>query len=143
VSNENEIPWTVYAAGAPRDTSKVGATLQTIGPIPAAEFPHEKYVKALECDATIVRNWLARNLPSGTLNVVREKLLDKIPEGAMLVTLPYSEVCMHMQVAGKRMFVALTEGDMAQLYTLEGEKFSFPITRGEAGVSHHLPTTRG
>jgi hypothetical protein len=136
--NENEIPWTVYAAGAPHDKSKVGATLQTVEPMMDAGFNAEQYVKALECDAGIVRNWLVRYLPSGTMDIVREKLLDKIPEGAMLVTLPHSEVCMHMRVAGARMFVALTEGDMAQLYTLEGVKFSSPITRGEAGVSHHL-----
>jgi hypothetical protein len=48
--------------------------------------------------------------------------------------LPYSEVCCYMRVAGKRMYVAPVGRYMAQLYTLAGKSFSFPITRGEAGL---------
>lgn len=135
-TSTNDIPWTVYAAGAPGDTRHVGATLQTIGPIIDAGLTNERYGKALECDATIVKSWLYKRLPSGTLDIVREKLLDRVPDGAVLVTLPYSEVCMHMGVAGTRMFIVPVDNNMAQLYTLAGEKFSFPITRGEAGIRY-------
>jgi hypothetical protein len=51
-----------------------------------------------------------------------------------LVTLPYSEVCMHMRVAGTQMLVEPRPDGMAQLWNLDGTQFSFPITAGEAGV---------
>lgn len=47
--------------------------------------------------------------------------------------LPFSEVCMYMGVAGKKMNCQLLLNGMVQLYTLSGDKFSFPITAGEAG----------
>lgn len=50
--------------------------------------------------------------------------------------LPYSEVCMHMRVAGTTMTVVVVgpvEQAVAQLYK-DGRPFSFPITLGEAGV---------
>jgi hypothetical protein len=50
------------------------------------------------------------------------------------VELPYSEVCMHMRVAGKIMSVHVQEHG-AQLVTGDGRPFSFPITHGEAGVT--------
>lgn len=54
-----------------------------------------------------------------------------------LLVLPYSEVCMHMRVAGTQMLGELVEdGRMVQLYKPDGEPFSFPITRGEAGWDH-------
>lgn len=66
------------------------------------------------------------------------------PTAAYRVTLPYSEVCMHMRVAGREMWVAGADGPlyggvdiaarMVQLYDETGRKFSMPITRGEAGV---------
>lgn len=49
------------------------------------------------------------------------------------VELPYSEVCMHMRVAGKEMDVALLSTGMCQLFDADGRPFSMPITRGEAG----------
>lgn len=50
------------------------------------------------------------------------------------LTLPYSEVCMSMGVAGKTMQGELTpDGYGVQLYDDDGTPFSFPITRGEAG----------
>lgn len=53
------------------------------------------------------------------------------------MTLPYSEVCMHMRVAGKTMLVeCLANG--AQLRNLDGSVFSFPITHGEAGINPQL-----
>lgn len=58
------------------------------------------------------------------------------PGDVVHVRLPYSEVCMHMQVAGKEAWVErLTGRDarMAQLY-VDGRPFSFPITCGEAGL---------
>jgi hypothetical protein len=57
--------------------------------------------------------------------------------------LPSSEVCMHMQVAGKVMTVELvrtTHGNdvyiSAQLYKDNGDFFSSRITYGEAGFYH-------
>jgi hypothetical protein len=41
---------------------------------------------------------------------------------------------MHMRVAGKPMWVEPVGRTMAQLYELDGRKFSFPITRNEAGM---------
>ncbi len=49
------------------------------------------------------------------------------------VTLPYSEVCMHMRIAGKEAEVELRQGGMAQVY-MNDDLVSFPITRGEAGI---------
>src|SRR5437764_280118 len=56
--------------------------------------------------------------------------------GAVRLELPYSEVCMHMGVAGKEMWVRVCgeSMNMAQLYDDQGRKFSAPITVGEAGV---------
>lgn len=55
----------------------------------------------------------------------------------------YSEVAMHMRVAGRWMRMELVSGDAGgavQLYsakrTGEYERFSFPITAGEAGLYH-------
>jgi len=51
--------------------------------------------------------------------------------------MPYSEVCMHMRVAGHAMFIKVVAGPLgitsAQLYDLQGNIFSAPITMGEAG----------
>lgn len=53
--------------------------------------------------------------------------------GIKLVVMPYSEVCMHMRVAGKPMLTRPVGHNMCQLYTPNGRIFSFPITMGEAG----------
>src|SRR5947199_4498884 len=53
------------------------------------------------------------------------------------VRLPHSEVCMHMQVAGKSMRVQLLQDGsypVAQLITDSGLRFSSPILPGEAGI---------
>lgn len=138
MTNENAMPWTVFAAGGRGDTSKVGATLKTFQALGDAGLTPERHKNALDCDAGIVRNWLVHNLPSGTMDRLRGCLLESLPDGAILVTLPHSEVCVDMGVAGTRMFAVLTEEGMAQLYTLAGERFSFPVTRSEAGVNIHL-----
>ena len=49
--------------------------------------------------------------------------------------MPWSEVCMHMKIAGTIMLGELLPNGMVQLYTLDGAQFSFPITAGEAGWS--------
>lgn len=49
------------------------------------------------------------------------------------VTLPWSEVCMHMRVADRVMDVRVLEHG-AQLLNADGSNFSFPITHGEAGI---------
>lgn len=64
------------------------------------------------------------------------------------VRLPYSEVCMHMRVAGKPMNVQImSDGEtlVAQLLNDDGTRFSFPILLGEAGIQtdgigrHYVP----
>lgn len=50
------------------------------------------------------------------------------------LTAPYSEVCMHLRVAGTPVLVEPLDRGMAQLYTPDGDPISFPITRGEAGL---------
>lgn len=55
---------------------------------------------------------------------------------AFQTELPYSEVCMHMRVAGTTMTVVVVgpmEQPAAQLHK-DGRPFSFPVTLGEAGV---------
>lgn len=59
------------------------------------------------------------------------------------IRMPYSEVCMHMQVAGRDMECELIQnryfngeeapGQMVQIYDAGGRPFSAPITTGEAG----------
>lgn len=51
------------------------------------------------------------------------------------LTLPFSEVCMHMRVAGKVMVGRLVNPrhPMVQLLADDGRLFSAPITMGEAG----------
>src|SRR4051812_47950881 len=49
------------------------------------------------------------------------------------VTLGWSEVNVHMGVAGKTMSVRVL-ADGAQLLDADGSNYSFPITHGEAGI---------
>lgn len=61
------------------------------------------------------------------------------------VLLPYSEVCMHMRVAGRRMPVRLQASTyfngevvpgaapVAQILNASGTEYSFPVLYGEAG----------
>lgn len=57
------------------------------------------------------------------------------PCGCRLTELPYSEVCMHMRVAGRTMWVRTVSPWMAQIIADDGRPFGAPITRGEAGLS--------
>lgn len=53
----------------------------------------------------------------------------------LVIAMPYSEVCMHMGIAGKGMLVEPLDNGMAQLYDPDtGAAFSAPITKGEAGI---------
>ncbi|WP_280404770.1 hypothetical protein [Nocardia brasiliensis] len=49
------------------------------------------------------------------------------------LTLPCSEVMLHMRLAEQVMEVEVLDGSMAQLWQ-GGEKVSFPVTWGEAGI---------
>ena len=51
-------------------------------------------------------------------------------------TMPHSEVCLHMGIAGKEMLFEVLEAGtpLVQLYDAEGRQFSFPVLLGEAGV---------
>ncbi len=59
--------------------------------------------------------------------------------------LPFSEVCMHMRVAGQVMTVEVIGATYAagrpcftaQLYSADGRPFSFPILTAEAGIHGH------
>lgn len=55
------------------------------------------------------------------------------PFDSVNLMLPYSEVCMHLKVAGRTRPVEILP-DGVQIYNWDGTKFSFPITHGEAGV---------
>lgn len=59
----------------------------------------------------------------------------------VLIECPYSEVCMHMRIAGRLMFAELKRSEAGyysvQLWNGAGEEhgmFSFPIGVGEAGM---------
>ena len=58
------------------------------------------------------------------------------PGDRVRIELPYSEVCMHMRLAGRVMDVRMTEGryPMAQLLNPDGSEFSAPILTAEAGI---------
>lgn len=49
------------------------------------------------------------------------------------LVMPYSEVCMHLQVAGTKRTVRVLEGAV-QILNADGSKFSLPVTSGEAGL---------
>jgi hypothetical protein len=58
------------------------------------------------------------------------------PDQEVILELPYSEVCMHLRVAGTRMRARLLADGMVQLLDPDGHQFSFPITAAEAGLDH-------
>lgn len=51
----------------------------------------------------------------------------------VMMTLPYTEVCISMRVAGQVRSV-LVVADGAQILNNDGTKFSFPVSTGEAGI---------
>jgi hypothetical protein len=59
------------------------------------------------------------------------------PTEEFTTELPYSEVCMHLRVAGTTMHARLEANRMVQLLNPDGTRFSFPITAGEAGLDVH------
>jgi hypothetical protein len=51
------------------------------------------------------------------------------------VVAPYSEVCMHLGIAGQTITAQLLPGDMVQMHNAAtGNPISFPVTVGEAGL---------
>jgi hypothetical protein len=58
------------------------------------------------------------------------------PNQETILELPYSEVCMHLRVAGTRMRARLQPNGMVQLLDADGRDVSFPITAAEAGLHH-------
>ena len=58
------------------------------------------------------------------------------PNQELILELPYSEMCMHLRVAGTRMRARLLATGMVQQLDPEGREFSFPITAAEAGLQH-------
>lgn len=59
--------------------------------------------------------------------------------GCRLLLIPFSEVAMHMRVADSIMWGQARPHGMCQLYRITGEKFSSPITVGEAGYNMAQP----
>lgn len=58
------------------------------------------------------------------------------PCGCKFIQLPWSEVCMSMNVAGTNMWVGpIPNSNAVQLYDLHGAKYSFPILDSEAGYT--------
>lgn len=58
-----------------------------------------------------------------------------VPGVMFIIRLPFSEVCVHMRVADKVMGAEIVEdGRAVQLYDDNGNRFSAPITTGEAGI---------
>jgi hypothetical protein len=58
------------------------------------------------------------------------------PNQEVTLQLPYSEVCLHLRVAGTRMRARLEPNGMVQLLDADGREVSFPITAAEAGLDH-------
>jgi hypothetical protein len=58
------------------------------------------------------------------------------PDATVLTVMPYSEVCMHLNIAGRLVGIRFAdEGRMVQVVNAAtGSPISFPITPGEAGV---------
>jgi hypothetical protein len=56
------------------------------------------------------------------------------PTEEFTTQLPFSEVCLHLRVAGTRMRARLEPDQMVQLLQPDGSPFSFPITAAEAGL---------
>lgn len=74
---------------------------------------------------------LIRNEERGAVMGVKVRL--QVGE-SVLVRLPWSEVCMHLGMAGRPSVVRLVDAGSAQLLDCSGAKVSFPITPGEAGI---------
>lgn len=66
-------------------------------------------------------------------NSVTESKVRVAPGDTVEIVLPWSEVCMHMQVADQRRGVLVGEHG-AQILNADGSPFSFPVTHGEAGI---------
>jgi hypothetical protein len=60
--------------------------------------------------------------------------LSQMPPRTVRVKLPHSEVCMHLQVAGRDHWVAPTDDRGAQIYEDTGRKLSAPVLLAEAGL---------
>lgn len=56
------------------------------------------------------------------------------PGDTVRLKLPYSEVCMHMRVAGQVRPVTVHANGTAQILDEAGAPFSFPVSWGEAGI---------
>ena len=56
------------------------------------------------------------------------------------VELPFSEVIMHLQLAGQIRPIKLLEDGMAQIFDEDMNKVSFPVLYSEAGVYHNGET---
>lgn len=59
----------------------------------------------------------------------------RIPLGSTVrLTVPFSEVAMHLKVAGRTMRVRLVDANAAQLLDDDGLPLSFPVLPSEAGI---------
>jgi hypothetical protein len=80
----------------------------------------------------------ARSLPRRKDNQMpKQELPQKVYVAVgerVLKRMPWSEVCMHMNIADKMMVVEPQANGMAKLMDSFGNPFSAPITCGEAGL---------
>jgi hypothetical protein len=73
-----------------------------------------------------------------SLRKIEESVMTKARIGeTVTVEMPWSEVNMHMRIAGKTMPVRV-QSNGAQILNADGTDFSFPITYGEAGITVDL-----
>jgi hypothetical protein len=77
-------------------------------------------------------------MPSTSLQRTEKDVRDMSPQErlslAERVSLPYSEVCCHMRIAGQERPVLRVGRIMAWVLNDDGSTFSFPIGTGEAGL---------
>lgn len=64
-------------------------------------------------------------------------ILSKLPENAVRHTMPYTEACMFLEVAGRPCWAAKTTPFAAQLYTDNGDRLSSPLLLAEAGLDQN------
>jgi len=99
---------------------------------------HSRYMKAIDADdrAEMARIGAERASVGGAPQSRRVKMIRIKPGQWGEAVMPYSEVNMHMRIAGKWMRFQLLKGKypMVQLYREDGGQFSAPITTGEAGI---------
>ncbi len=61
----------------------------------------------------------------------------RMPENAVRVTLPSTEVCMYLKIAGQQRSAAKVGEDAAEIYDETGHPYGPPVLLCEAGLDAH------